>query len=211
MDLELKGKVAMITGGSTGIGLAVARALAAEGANLALLARQGDRLQQAADDIGREHGVKVLRMPIDVSKVGEIDAQVPKAVDELGGVDILINNAGTGSSETIMEAPDAKWQYYWDLHLMAAVRLSRAVVPSMRKRGGGVIIDNASVCASQPLYYEPIYNVTKSALAMFSKCLANELIRDNIRVNCINPGLRVISIFDGRWIALREGLRALLV
>jgi NAD(P)-dependent dehydrogenase (short-subunit alcohol dehydrogenase family) len=88
-----------------------------------------------------------------------------------------------------MEAPDEKWQYYWDLHVMAAVRLARGFVPSMRQRGGGIIIQNASICAKQPLFYEPIYNTTKAALMMFSKCLANELIKDNIRVNCINPGL----------------------
>ena len=71
---------------------------------------------------------------------------------------------------------------------MAAVRLSRSLVPFMRKRGGGVILNTSSICAIQPLDYEPIYNVTKAALVMFSKCLANELISDNIRVNCINPG-----------------------
>jgi 3-oxoacyl-[acyl-carrier protein] reductase len=69
------------------------------------------------------------------------------------------------------------------------VRLSRGLVPAMKRRGGGVIINNASICAKQPLGYEPIYNVTKSALMMFSKCLSNEVIKDNIRVNCINPGL----------------------
>ena len=72
---------------------------------------------------------------------------------------------------------------------MAAVRLSRAIVPFMRKRGGGVIVNTASICAKQPLDYEPIYNTTKAALVMFSKCLANEVIKYNIRVNCINPGL----------------------
>ena len=70
-----------------------------------------------------------------------------------------------------MEAPDEKWQYYWDLHVMAAVRLARGLVPLMKKRGGGVILHNASICAVQPLWYEPIYNVTKAALMMFSKTL----------------------------------------
>ena len=88
-----------------------------------------------------------------------------------------------------MEAPDEKWQYYWDLHVMAAVRMSRALVPLMKRRGGGVIINNASICAKQPLGYEPIYNTTKAALVMFSKCLANEVVGDNIRVNTVNPGL----------------------
>ena len=88
-----------------------------------------------------------------------------------------------------MDAPDEKWQYFWDLHVMAAVRMSRGLIPSMRQRGGGVILNNASICAKQPLGYEPIYNMTKAALMMFSKCLSNEVIGDNIRVNCINPGL----------------------
>jgi NAD(P)-dependent dehydrogenase (short-subunit alcohol dehydrogenase family) len=101
----------------------------------------------------------------------------------------LINNAGVGSNETIMEAPDEKWQYYWELHVMAAVRLSRALIPLMRHNGGGVILNNSSICAKQPLYYEPIYNTTKAALSMFSKCLAHEAIQYNIRVNTVNPGL----------------------
>jgi NAD(P)-dependent dehydrogenase (short-subunit alcohol dehydrogenase family) len=133
--------------------------------------------------------VRVAGIKTDVSKAGEIDNLISEIDREFGGIDILINNAGTGSEETIMEAEDNKWQYYWDLHVMAAVRISRGVAPMMRKRGGGVIINNASICAKQPLGYEPIYNVTKAALVMFSKCLANELIEDNIRVNCINPGL----------------------
>jgi 3-oxoacyl-[acyl-carrier protein] reductase len=113
-----------------------------------------------------------------------------------GGCDILINNAGSGSNETILEAPDEKWQHYWDLHVMAAVRLSRGLSPSMKRRGGGVLLNNASICATQPLWYEPIYNTTKAALMMFSKTLANEVVGDNIRVNTINPGL----ILTGDWI-----------
>ncbi|RPI91958.1 MAG: SDR family oxidoreductase, partial [Chloroflexi bacterium] len=89
----------------------------------------------------------------------------------------------------IMTAPDEKWQYYWDLHVMAAVRLSRGLVPLMQKRGGGVILNNASICDTQPPAYEPIYNVTKAGLMMFSKVLSDELVGLNIRVNCINPGL----------------------
>jgi NAD(P)-dependent dehydrogenase (short-subunit alcohol dehydrogenase family) len=88
-----------------------------------------------------------------------------------------------------MEATDEKWQYYWDLHVMAAIRMSRAVIPSMRQRNGGVIINTASICAKQPLWYEPIYNTTKAALVMFGKCLSNEVIKDNIRVVTVSPGL----------------------
>jgi len=189
MDLGLKNKVAVITGGSVGIGLAVAQALAKEGVHLALCARDEARVREKADEINHKYGVRTLGVCADVSKADDIARLVAEVERESGGSDILINNAGTGSNETIMEAADDKWQYYWDLHVMAAVRLSRGLAPAMRRRGGGVIVNNASICAKQPLDYEPIYNVTKAALMMFSKCLSNEMIRDNIRVNCINPGL----------------------
>ncbi len=189
MDLALKGKTALVTGGSVGIGLAVAEGLAREGVNLVLCARDSGRLQTEAARIQKDSGVKVMGVPADVVKPDDLNRLVSRIREEVGGVDILVNNAGTGSEETIMEAPDEKWQYYWDLHVMAAVRLSRALVPLMKERGGGVIIHNASICAKQPLWYEPIYNTTKAALVMFSKCLANEVIKENIRVNTINPGL----------------------
>lgn len=189
MDLGLEGKVAVITGGSVGIGLAVAQGLAQEGVNLVLCARNEKRLLAVAEQIEKDCGVQSLGVKTDVSKAQDIERLASQVKERFGGVDILINNAGTGSAEKIMDAPDDKWQYYWDLHLMAAVRTSRALIPFMRQRGGGVIINNASICAKQPLGYEPIYNVTKAALSMFSKCLANEVVGDNIRVNCINPGL----------------------
>ncbi len=189
MDLELKGRVAVITGGSVGIGLAVARGLAKEGVNLVLCAREEARLAQETEGIAKEFGVRALGVGADVSKGEDIDRVVARTEEAFGGADILINNAGTGSNEKVTDAPDAKWQYYWDLHVMAAVRMARGLIPAMRRRGGGVILNNASICAKQPLGYEPIYNVTKSALMMFSKCLANEVVADNIRVNCVNPGL----------------------
>jgi 3-oxoacyl-[acyl-carrier protein] reductase len=189
MDLGLGGKVAVISGGSVGIGLAVAHALAEEGAHLVLCARDEARVRERARDIESRHGVRAIAIAADVSKAADVEKVVSSAEQTFGGADILINNAGTGSNETIQDAPDEKWQYYWDLHTMAAVRLSRGLIPSMKRRGGGVILNNASICAKQPLGYEPIYNVTKAALMMFSKCLSNEVIKDNIRVNCINPGL----------------------
>jgi NAD(P)-dependent dehydrogenase (short-subunit alcohol dehydrogenase family) len=189
MEMELKNKVALITGGSVGIGLAVAEALAKEGVHLALVARGEERVKQAAADITQKYGVQAVGISADVAKAEDVAAVITGVGNVFSGLDILINNAGTGSNETILEASDEKWQYYWDLHVMAAVRLSRGLAPLMQKRGGGVIINNASICAKQPLYYEPIYNTTKAALMMFSKCLSNEFIKFNIRVNCINPGL----------------------
>jgi NAD(P)-dependent dehydrogenase (short-subunit alcohol dehydrogenase family) len=186
MDLQLTGKVAVITGGSAGIGLAIAHGLAAEGVNLALCGRDEDRLRSAAAELP---GVRVLTVAADLAAPGEAERLAAAVTAEFGGADILINNAGTGSEETILTASDERWQHYWELHVMAAVRLARTIAPGMKSRGGGVILHNASICAIQPLGYEPIYNVTKAALVMFSKCLANELIGDNIRVNAVNPGL----------------------
>jgi NAD(P)-dependent dehydrogenase (short-subunit alcohol dehydrogenase family) len=189
MDLQLEGKTAFITGGSVGIGLAVAHALAAEGVDVAICARDEDRVQREARAVAEAHGVKTLGLRADVSRREDIEAAVMRIEQEFHGLDILINNAGTGTSETILEAPDEKWTHHWDLHVMAAVRTARACVPLMKRRGGGVILNTASICAKQPLGYEPIYNTTKAALVMFSKCLANELIPLDIRVNVINPGL----------------------
>jgi NAD(P)-dependent dehydrogenase (short-subunit alcohol dehydrogenase family) len=189
LDLGLEGKIAVITGGSVGIGLAVAEALAEQGVHLLLCARDEGRVKKRAAEIAEKYAVRAVGVAADVSKAEDTEKVISAVQNEFEGVDILINNAGTGSNEKIMTAPDEKWQYYWDLHVMAAVRLSRGLAPLMRARGAGVIINNASICAKQPLDYEPIYNVTKSALMMFSKVLSDELIGWNIRVNCINPGL----------------------
>jgi NAD(P)-dependent dehydrogenase (short-subunit alcohol dehydrogenase family) len=204
MELGLKGKAAVITGGSVGIGLAIAEGLAAEGVDLLLSARDAARLTREAERIASRFGVRVETVAADVSTPEATQAIAEAAEARFGGVDILINNAGTGSNETILEAPDGKWDFYWDLHVMAAVRLARGLVPGMKRRGGGVILHNASICASQPLGYEPIYNVTKAALVMFSKNLANEVVRDNIRVNTVNPGL----VLTPDWVKTAKELTA---
>ncbi|MGE0102836.1 MAG: SDR family NAD(P)-dependent oxidoreductase [Blastocatellales bacterium] len=189
MDLELKNKVALITGGSAGIGLAVAEGLAREGAHVVLCARHETAVQREAARIAAAFNVTAYGLRCDVTRPDDIDQVVAAVNHTFGGADILINNAGEGTEEKILTAPDERWQYYWDLHVMSAVRFSRGIAPLMRLRGSGVIINNASICASQPLDHEPIYNVTKAALVMLSKCLANELIGDRIRVNSISPGL----------------------
>jgi len=188
MDLGLKDKIAVITGGSVGIGLAIAEGLAAEGVHVVLAARGAERVSGEATRISKTFGVRALGVECDVATAVGCDELIV-AAERFGGADILINNAGTGSNETIQHADDEKWQYYWDLHVMAAVRLARGLMPQMRAKGGGAILNTASICAVQPLWYEPIYNTTKAALMMFSKVLANEAVSDNIRVNTINPGL----------------------
>ena len=204
MDLGLRDKVAVITGGSIGIGLAVAKGLAAEGVHVVIVARNAERLDAARAEIANSADVRAVAVPCDVATPEGVAATVAAAEKEFGGADILINNAGTGSNETIMDAADEKWQFYWDLHVMAAVRLARGLVPSMRRRGGGVILNNASICAAQPLWYEPIYNVTKAALVMLSKTMATEFIKDGIRVNAINPGF----VLTPDWIKTAKELTA---
>ncbi|MDA3959062.1 SDR family NAD(P)-dependent oxidoreductase [Oceanispirochaeta sp.] len=189
MDLGLTGKQVFITGGSVGIGLAVAKAFAREGAAVAIGARNKERVETEAANIAREFGVKTLGITMDVNKPEDIEQGRLIIEKEFGGIDILINNAGSGTEEKVMDTPDEKWYAIWDLHVMSAIRTTRAFVPYMKKRGGGVILNTASICATQPLWYEPIYNTTKAALVMLDKCLANELVGDNIRVNTISPGL----------------------
>ena len=190
MDLGLENSVALITGGSVGIGLAVAKEFLAEKAGVIICARDEERLNNVVTELKTAYpGAKVYGKRCDVSKPEDIESLVAY-IKSLGGVDILINNAGTGSEEKIMTAPDEKWYHYWDLHVMSALRLTRALVPIMKERPGeGVIINVTSICATQPLYYEPIYNVTKAALNMLTKCMAAEFAGYNIRALAIAPGL----------------------
>lgn len=202
MDMGLTGKFALVTGGSSGIGLGVARALCQEKCNIIIVGRDISRLQKEAQNLKKDYSVEVSSIQADVSVAEDCDfilKEVSRLTDKLH---IIINNAGTGSNEKILQSADEKWQYYWNLHVMAAVRLCRGLVPIMIRTGGGAIINNASICAVQPLWYEPIYNVTKAALMMLSKNLANELIAENIRVNTINPGL----ILTPDWINTAKNL-----
>lgn len=195
MDLQLDGNVALVTGGSAGIGRATAQALAREGVDVLCCARDEEETKAAVQEIDQKYDVRAEGLAVDVTEPDAISRLINHVQTRFGGIDILINNAGVGTNEDILDAPDEKWQYHWDLHVMAAVRLARGLVPSMKERGGGVILHNASICARQPLDHEPIYNVTKAALSMLSKCLANEVADDGIRVNCVSPGL----VQTGPW------------
>src|SRR6478752_7614750 len=147
MDLGLKGKVAVITGGSVGIGLAIAEGLAAEGVDIVIAARNVERVRGEAGRIAKSFGVKAEGVACNVATREGTEDLIADVKRLFGGADILINNAGTGSNETVLAASDEKWQAYWDLHVMAAVRLARGLAPLMKERGGGVILHNASICA----------------------------------------------------------------
>ena len=188
MDLKLKGKLAVVTGSTKGIGLAMAQGFAREGADVLVNARNPDAVTKVADQISADFGVNATPVAADVSSAADCQALI-NAAKTAGGADIFVSNAGTGSNETVADATDEKWQDYWNLHVMAAIRLSRGLANQMEAKGGGAMLMNASICAVQPLWYEPIYNTTKAALMMFSKCLSTEMIKRNIRVNTVNPGL----------------------
>ena len=190
MDLGLRDKVAVITGGSVGIGLAVAEGLAAEGAHIVMAARQGERLEKEARRIAKRIRRRTLAVACDVATAAGCDELIAATSEE-------VQAAPTSSSTTPAPAPTRRSRRRPTRSGSTTGTCTSwprcgwrvASCPMMKKRGGGVMLHNASICAVQPLWYEPIYNTTKAALMMFSKTLSTEVIKDNIRVNCINPGL----------------------
>ena len=145
LDLGLKGKVAIITGGSEGLGRAAVERLARSGARVTLCARRKDVLERAAEDIRKATGAELLPLSADVSRAAECEAVVAATVRQFGGVDILLNNAGTSSAAPFEKVGDDAWQADFDLKVMGAVRMSRLVIPHMKQRGGGRIINVTTV------------------------------------------------------------------
>jgi 3-oxoacyl-[acyl-carrier protein] reductase len=186
MDLELNGKVAMLSGASRGLGRAMAAALAAEGAHLSLCARGGDALGQVAVELKRD-GAKVLTRAADVGDAAAMDAWVMATVKEFGSIDILINNAGGAKIGTLQQLDDAGWQQAFELNFFSAVRLSRLCAEQMEKRGGGAIINISSIYGREA--GGPIsYNTSKAAMISLTKALARELAPKGVRVNSVAPG-----------------------
>jgi 3-oxoacyl-[acyl-carrier protein] reductase len=149
LDLGLENKVALITGGSDGLGRAAAARLAAEGARVAICGRRGPHLESAAAALRESSGAEVLAITADVARADDCARFVEEATAAFGGIDILINNAGTSAAHGLEELDDAAWQANIDLKLMAAVRLCRAVIPIMRGRGGGAIV-NTTIARCRP-------------------------------------------------------------
>jgi 3-oxoacyl-[acyl-carrier protein] reductase len=186
MDLQLKGKVAMVTGASRGLGRAMAQALAVEGARLSLCARGVDALEEASAQL-RTSGAEVLAQAADVCDPSAMKTWIQATVRQFGGVDILVNNAGGARVGTLSQVSDEAWQQAFELNFFSAVRLSRLCADEMEKRGGGAIINISSIYgreAGGPL----TYNSSKSAMISFTKMLARELGPRRVRVNSVAPG-----------------------
>jgi len=198
MDLHLTDKVALVTGSSRGLGLAGARALAAEGCRVCLCARGEDQLAAAAAEVesvasGRN---AVMTVSADLTTPSGIDAVFARLFAEFGGIDILVNSLGLARGAGIADTADAEWQEAFDSTLYPAIRASRLAVPSMRARGGGVILMIASIYGRES-GGRMTYNAVKAAEISLAKSMAQQLARDNIRVNSVAPGS--ISFPGGSW------------
>jgi len=188
MDLKLQGKVAIITGGSQGIGKATALRLAAEGASVVIAARGRELLDQVAAEI-RAAGGKAAAVQADVSRDEDCTRLVAEAVKAFGRLDILVNNAGTSATGAFESVTDASWQADFELKLFAAIRLARLAIPHMKQQGGGRIVNITNIGAKQPRAKSMPTTVTRAAGLAFTKALSKELAPQQILVNTICIGL----------------------
>jgi 3-oxoacyl-[acyl-carrier protein] reductase len=195
MDLGIKGKCALITGASKGLGRAIAEELAKEGAHVSICARGKEELDKTAQLL-RAHGVTVASIPADVAKAEEVQRVIDATLAALGRIDILVNNAGTAWLDHTLTTTDEQWQYCIELNLLSTVRFTRGVVPHMRKHGGGRIINISTVGAHTPPPILPDYDSAKAAMLTFSKATSFELAPDNILVNCVCPALIRTPLWD---------------
>jgi 3-oxoacyl-[acyl-carrier protein] reductase len=189
LDLGLSGKIAIITGGSDGLGRAAAERLAREGVRVAIGARRKDHLERAAEAIRAATGGEVLAQVCDVTKADQVESLVNAVLARWGGVDILLNNAGTSAAAGFEQLDDAAWLADLDLKLMGAVRFCRLVIPHMKKRGGGRIVNVTTVGGKAPAPRALPTSVSRAAGINLTKSLANEFAKDRILVNTICIGL----------------------
>lgn len=195
MDLGLKGKVAMITGASKGLGRGTAKALGEEGVKLSICARGEAALNDAAAEF-RKLGFDTFAMAADVTKAADMEKWVAETGARFGGVDILVNNAGGARVGSLTELSEEAWRESFELNFFSAVRLARLAADKMRSRGGGVIINISSIYGRES-GGTLTYNSSKAAMISFTKMLAREMAAKNVRVNSIAPGS--IQYPGGSW------------
>jgi 3-oxoacyl-[acyl-carrier protein] reductase len=198
MDLSLTDKIAIVTGSSRGLGLAIASALAGEGCCVAMCARTESTLSEAAAEVRRIAGGddRVLAIAADVATREGVERIVADTVRAYGGLDILVNNVGLARGTTIVDTADAEWSEAIDQTLFPAIRASRRAVPHMRRRGGGSIVMIASIWGRES-GGRMTYNAVKAAEISLAKSMAQQLARDSIRVNSVAPGS--ILFPGGSW------------
>jgi 3-oxoacyl-[acyl-carrier protein] reductase len=202
--LGLEGKVAIVTGASEGLGQATAERFARSGAKVAMCARRREVLESAARKIQCATHDDILAMPCDVTRAAEVEAFVAATVARWGGVDILVNNAGTSATGGLEQVDDAQWQADIDLKLMAAIRFCRLVVPHMKRRGGGRIINITTIGGKAPVARSLPTSVTRAAGINLTKSLAAEYAADKILVNTICLGV----VKSAQWERRMKGIEA---
>jgi 3-oxoacyl-[acyl-carrier protein] reductase len=201
VDLGLAGKVALVGGGSSGMGRAAAEALAREGASIAIFARGAGRLERAAAEIAETAGVPVIPIPTDVTSDDDCERAVSETVAQLGGLDVLVTNMGGPPYRT--ELPDAEhdWRDALELVTMSVIRLCRLAAPHMRARGGGSIVVITTTAVHQLIPGVALSGVARLATTGFANYLASEVAPHGIRVNTLLPGWigtqRIIDLAEG--------------
>jgi 3-oxoacyl-[acyl-carrier protein] reductase len=188
MDLGLRDRVAIVAAASRGIGKAVALGLAREGARVAMFSRDEAAIESAARVVAEETGAEVLALAADVTSADDLRDVVNEAHGRWGRIDVLFNNAGGPPPGTFGDADDAAWQRAFELNLLSTIRLSRLVIPHMRERRWGRIVNLTSTSIRQPIDNLILSNAVRSGVAAMAKTLSNELAPDGITVNTVAPG-----------------------
>ena len=207
MDLGLRGKVAVVSASSKGLGRAIAEELAAEGANLVVCARGEDVLRQTADSIRKRSGVTVVEVSADVSEQSGIDRVVKTALDKFGKVDILVTNSGGPPSGTFESLTPEMWDAATRLLLTSAIGLTRAFLPGMKERQWGRILNVTSIAVKQPIDGLMLSNSLRAAVTGYARTLANEVAPFKVTVNNIMPGYTRTDRFEqlARAVGERSG------
>jgi 3-oxoacyl-[acyl-carrier protein] reductase len=182
MDLGLEGKVCVVTGATSGIGLAVGRRLCAEGARVLFVGRSEEALADAASGCGGDYLAGDVTDP-------EVDERiVATCAEQMGGIDVLVNNAGTSYARALDDLTDDDWRGQYELNVLAPMRLMRAAAPRMAARGGGRIVNVCSSAGKRPSLTNAAYSVTKAAELSLSRVFADSYAADNVLVNAVTPG-----------------------
>jgi dehydrogenase/reductase SDR family protein 4 len=198
MDFSLKGKVALVTGASRGIGHAVAVGLAQGGVDIAIASRKLPDLEKVAEEI-KKMGRKCLPVAVHAGRVEEINNLVKRVLEEFGKIDILVNNAATNPTmSSAMDVDERAWDSIMNLNLKGLFFLSQAVARSMKEKGGGKIINVSSIAGISPDLL-PVYSISKAAVIMATKVMAQQWAQYNIRANAIAPGLTKTKFSEALW------------
>jgi 3-oxoacyl-[acyl-carrier protein] reductase len=202
MDLQMNGKAALVTGASAGIGKAIARALAREGADVAICARRKEPLESAASEIARETNRKIVPIPADLTKPADAENFVTQAHAAMGRVDILVNNAGSAPGGIIESLSEEDWAQSLQLKFMGYVRCLKHVLPIMQKQGGGRVVNLIGNDGVKPSYWEIAPGAANAAGQNLTVALAGQYGKDNISFVAVNPG----PVRTERWAGLVDAM-----